>query len=84
MEATLTAIETSGTVNESHQLQLDEILPIPGPKRVRVIVLYSPVDEWDEKEWLHAAALSPAFDFLKDPEEDIYKMTDGKPYHDEA
>jgi len=33
---------------------------------VRVIVLYSPVDEWDEKEWLHAAALSPAFDFLKD------------------
>jgi hypothetical protein len=84
MEATLTAIETSGTVNECHQLQLDEILPIPGPKRVRVIVLYSPVDERDEKEWLHTSTLSHAFDFLKDPEEDIYKMTDGKPYHDEA
>lgn len=84
MDAKLTAIETSGTVNEYHQLQLDEILPIPGPKRVRVIVLYSPVDEWDEREWLHTATLSPAFDFLKDPEGDIYRMTDGKPYHDET
>jgi len=83
MEATLTAIELTGTVNEHQQLQLDDILPIPGPKRVRVIVLYSPVDEWDEKEWLHGAALSPAFDFLKDPEEDIYTLSDGKPYHDE-
>jgi hypothetical protein len=83
MDATLTAIEMSGTVNESRQLQLDDLLPIPGPKRVRVIVLYSPVDEWDEKEWLHTATLSPAFDFLKDPEEDIYTLTDGKPYHDE-
>jgi hypothetical protein len=32
----------------------------------------SPVDEWDESEWLHAAVFSPAFDFLRDPEEDIY------------
>jgi len=84
MDATLTAIEMSGTVNESHQLLLDELLPIPGPKRVRVIILYSPIDEWNEKEWLHAATLSPAFDFLKDPEEDIYTLSDGKPYYDET
>ena len=75
METTLTAIELTGTVNEYHQLKLDDALPISGPKRVRVIVLYSPVDEWDEKEWLHAAALSPAFDFLKDQKEDIYTLT---------
>ena len=84
METTLTAIEMTGTVNEYHELQLDDILPIPGPKRVRVIVMYSAVDQSDEKKWLHAASQSPAFDFLKDPKEDIYSLIDGKPYHDEV
>ena len=84
MDPTLTAIELTGTVNERHELQLDDILPIEGPKRVRVIVLYSPVDELDEGERLRAAALSPAFDLLRDPEEDIYTLADGKPVHDEA
>jgi len=84
METTLTAIELTGTVNEDHQLKLDDILPPSVPKRVRVIVLYSPGDEWDEKEWLHAATISPAFDFLKDQKEEIYTLTDGKPCHDEA
>ncbi len=84
METTLTAIELTGTVNENRQLQLDELLPIAGPKRVRVILLYSPMDEWDEKEWLHAAMHSPTFEFLKDPEEDIYSLLDGKPFHDET
>lgn len=79
METTMTAIELTGTVDERRQLQLDDLLPIPGPKRVRVIVLYSPVDEWSEMEWLQAAARNPAFDFLKDPEEDIYSLADGKP-----
>ncbi len=84
METTLTAIEMTGTVNEYHELQLDDILPIPGPKRVRVIVMYSAVGQSDEKEWLHAASQSPVFDFLKDPKEDIYSLIDGKPYHDEV
>jgi hypothetical protein len=84
METTLTAIEMTGTINEYHELQLDDILPIPGPKRVRVIVMYPAVDQSDEREWLHGASQSPAFDFLKDPEEDIYTLIDGKPYHDEV
>jgi len=84
MEPALTAIELTGTVNERHELQLDGVLPIQGPTRVRVIVLYSPADEWDEGEWLQAAALSPAFEFLRDPEEDIYSLIDGKPYDDQA
>jgi len=84
METNLTAIELAGTVDEDHQLQLDDVLPIRGPKRVRVIVLYSPADEWDEREWLHAATLSPAFGFLRDPAENIYGPLDGEPFHDEA
>lgn len=83
MEATMTAIEMTGTVDEHHQLRLDGELPISGPKRVRVIVLYPLDEEWDEAEWLQAAARNPAFDFLRDPEEDIYSLADGKPFHDE-
>ena len=80
MEATMTAIELTGTVNERRQLQLDELLPIFGPKRVRVIVLYSSTDEWEETEWLAAAARNPACAFLKDAEEDICSLSDGKPF----
>jgi tetratricopeptide (TPR) repeat protein len=37
--------------------------------------------EIDESEWLRAAATNPAFDFLKNPEEDIYTLDDGKPFN---
>ena len=84
MEPALTAIELTGTVDERHELHLDGVLPIQGPARVRVIVLYSPLDEWDEYAWSKAATVSPAFDFLRDPEEDIYTLIDGKPFDDEA
>jgi hypothetical protein len=39
-------------------------------------------EEIDESEWLKAVARNPAFDFLKDPEEDIYTLADGKPFYD--
>ncbi|MEM1172726.1 MAG: hypothetical protein AAGJ08_27525 [Cyanobacteria bacterium P01_H01_bin.35] len=38
------------------------------------------LEEINEQEWLQAAATNPTFDFLKDPEEDIYTLTDGKPF----
>jgi hypothetical protein len=84
MDTNLTAIETTGTINENHQLQLDNPLPITGPRRVRVIVLYPPTDEWTETEWLQAGVQNPAFDFLADPQEDIYTLNDGKPFNDKA
>ena len=40
MDAPFTAIETTGIIDEHQQLRLDESLPVSGPKRVRVIVLY--------------------------------------------
>jgi len=80
----MTAIETMGTIDEHHQLQLDSLLPVSGPRRVRIIVLYPRSDEWDETEWLQAAARNPAFAFLRDSEEDIYSLADGKPFHDEV
>ena len=84
MQATMTAIEMSGTIDEHRQLTLDGMLPVSGPIRVRVIVLYPRTDDWDEAEWLHAAARNPAFESLHEPEEDIYSLADGKPFHGEA
>lgn len=84
METTMTAIEVTRRIDEHHQLQLDSPLPVSGPRRVRVIVLYSVEDEWDETEWLQAATHNPAFDFLSDPEEDIYSLADGEPFRDEV
>lgn len=84
METTMTAVEMTGRIDEQHQLQLDGPLPVSGPRRVRVIVLYPVDDEWDETDWLKAAARNPAFQFLKDPEEDIYSLTDGEPFSDEV
>lgn len=83
MEATLSAIEVTGTIDADHHLHLDTTLPISGPRRVRVIVLYPP-EELSETEWLQAAAQNPVFQFLHDPAEDIYSVTDGKPFHDEV
>ena len=77
----MTAIETTGNVDAQHQLRLDEPLPI-GPGRVRVIVLVPDSADIDESSWAKAAAASPSFDFLKDAAEDIYKRSDGKPFHD--
>ncbi|MFP4394800.1 MAG: hypothetical protein ACLFTI_06000 [Anaerolineales bacterium] len=84
MDTTMTAVEMTGTIDKHRQLQLDDLLPVPGPMRVRVIVLYPSGDEPSESEWLRAAARNPAFAFLNDSEEDIYSLKDGVPFHDES
>ena len=38
----------------------------------------------DESKWLYAATTNPAFDFLKEPEEDIYTLADGRPFDDKG
>ena len=84
MEIQMKAIEVEGTVDEQGQLHLDEPLTTFGPGRVRVILLSPDEEDVQEREWLNAASRNPAFDFLKDAEEDIYTLTDGKPFRDEG
>jgi hypothetical protein len=80
----MNAIETTGIVDAQHQLRLDGPLPIAGHSRVRVIVLVPEEADISESVWTKAAAASPSFDFLQDAAEDIYTVTDGKPFHDEG
>ena len=85
MQANLTAVELTGTVNNLRQLELDADLPSDVAAKVRVIVLYSPnSDDLDEREWRQAAARNPAFEFLDDEAEDIYTLKDGKQIADEV
>jgi len=84
MQATRKAIETTGTIDAQYHLVLDGALPITGPTRVRVIILVPEDSDISETEWLQAAAANPAFYFLKDTEEDIYTLSDGRPFYDEG
>jgi hypothetical protein len=75
------AIEVVGTIEEGRRVQLDEPLPPGVSGRVRLIILIGE-DEPSEREWLHAATQSGAFDFLNAPEEDRYTLQDGEPFDD--
>lgn len=82
MEFVEKAVETTATIDANRQLVLDELLPVVGSAKVRVIILFHEEVYIEEKEWLCSASINPAFDFLKEPEEDIYTLSDGKPFHD--
>ena len=79
---TTRAFETTATITGPNQLVLHDELP--GEGVVRVIILFSEEADIDEKTWLHAASANPAFDFLRAPEEDIYGLQDGRPFHDDG
>jgi hypothetical protein len=84
MNNPMSAIEMTGTIDEHSQLKLDGSLPISGPKRVRVLILSEWDDSDNEESWLKYAAQNPSFQFLSEPEEDIYSVNDGKPFDDEV
>jgi hypothetical protein len=78
------AIELAGAVDADHRLQIDTRLPDVAAGVVRVLVLIPETNEPTEVEWLQAAVASPAFDYLRDGAEDVYSLTDGKPFHDKG
>ena len=82
MENPLQAVELIGTIDEKGQLHLDEPISAVGQGRVRVILLPEEAGIGGN-EWLKAAANNPAFDFLEDPDEDIYTLDDGQPFNDQ-
>jgi hypothetical protein len=51
---------------------------------VRIIILVDEKNEDvdEEKLWMNSISSNPAFDFLKNIEEDIYSLTDGEPFND--
>lgn len=77
MTSTMQAVEMTGTIDAGRHLHLDRDLPISGPTRVRVILLYPLDDDWQEQDWLRAGANNPVFQYLRDTSEDVYTLNDG-------
>lgn len=74
------ALETMGTIDKQGHLRLSKPLEYRD-KIVKVIVLIADDnDTIENEEWLAALTTNPVYDFLKDDEEDIYTLSDGKPF----
>ena len=81
------AIEVNATIGSPYELHLSSPLVGVSSKEVKLIVLFddNAGEEINEQEWAKQAVNNnAAFDFLKAPEEDIYTLSDGKPYDGEA
>lgn len=80
------AVETTGTVDEQGWLHLAQPVSSSRPGPVRVILIFPSADDGaendteEEQEWLRVASRNAAFDFLRDPAEDLYTREDGKPF----
>ncbi|NLW49140.1 MAG: hypothetical protein GXY86_17630 [Firmicutes bacterium] len=84
MDTSLKAIEATGIIDSQKRLILDHPLPVAGPAKVRIIILLPEKNEPSEQEWYQAADFNQAFDFLREPEEDIYSPNDGRPFNDKG
>lgn len=74
------AIEIKAKTDKNGNLLISEKLNISN-REVRVLILVDE-EEIDEKSWLGAVATNPAFNFLNEPEEDIYTSKHGTPFDD--
>jgi len=77
------AIEITSKTDSSGHLKIDCMLN-QSDSAVRVLILVDDEgpDHEEEQLWIRAVARNPVFDFLKEPEEDIYGALDGEPLND--
>jgi hypothetical protein len=72
-------IKTTGKLDSKNRLTLDVDLPFESNTKVNVTVSIDDV-EIDDLNYFNLVSSNTSFDFLKDPEEDIYTLEDGKPF----
>ncbi len=77
------AIEINSKTDKTGHLRIDYQLN-KKDSNVRVLILLEDdiSKDDDERLWLKSIAKNPAFDFLKEPVEDIYSLNDGMPLND--
>jgi hypothetical protein len=77
------AIEINSKTDKYGNLRIDYPLNKKDSK-VRVLILIDDdyINPDDEKLWLQSISKNPEFDFLNDPEEDIYSINSGEPIDD--
>jgi len=76
------AIEIKSKTDKNGHLRVDYQLD-KSNSNVRILILVDDsYDENEEKIWMDSISSNPAFNFLNDPEEDIYSIKDGDPFND--
>ena len=78
------AIEINTKTDDSGYLKIN--IPLKkSNKKVKLLILLTEDEESteDEQYWLYANTQNPSFDFLNEPEEDIYSLNDGEPIENE-
>ena len=65
---------------DGRQIVLDEPCHLPANTPVMVTPIPAPAEGDSETAWLKAASSSEAFEFLKNPAEDVYTLADGEPF----
>ncbi len=73
-------IETTARIEDKQKLIVDTPLPALQSQSVRVMIFFPDEEDMNESDWLRSISHNPAFDFLHDPGEDVYSLTDGKPF----
>ena len=53
-------------------------------RKVKILIMVDDNKKTSDEDalWMQSIASNPAFDFLNDPAEDIYSITDGEPIDD--
>lgn len=75
-------IEINSKTDRKGNLKIEKKLGV-ADKDVRVCVFVDEENANDEERlYLKSISNNPAFDFLNDPDEDIYSLRDGKPIND--
>lgn len=75
------ALEIKAKTDKEGRLQIEQDLK-QANLSVRVLILIDEENEDEEVQWLEALSKNPSFDFLNDPDENIYTLKDGKPLDD--
>lgn len=71
------ALELAGSIDDQGELKLEKKLMGHRQSKVKVIPLFE--DDEPGKEYFYSIANNPSFEFLNEPEEDIYSNNDGIP-----
>jgi hypothetical protein len=78
------AIERTGRIWEDGTVTFDEPLNLPPVDHARFLILLPDESDIPEHEWRRFLARNSAFEFLNNPAEDIYSLSDGVPFRDKG
>jgi len=76
------AIEINSKTDKHGHLKINYPLNKKNSKVRVIILLIEDNESEEEKLWMQSISNNPSFDFLKEPEEDIYSLDDGEPIND--